>query len=333
MRTTFKQLQQDVTFRVNEMKLALAGGSGGTWLWVEGNDDLAVLQRYRAPRCVIRVAGNRDAVLDVARQAIRRQIASGYLCLVDADFTDFDSGDQRQPLPGRVARVPVHPDLEGAILYYYNRQLMRGLFSAELARGVPWVEEHPGQFPLDRLIRDVLSPLGALRIAWRKCGLSHHRLDLTDLADSPRDYRDSIVCSLLEQVCASPAERKAELDEVRVLLRRDVDVSDQDWRSLVIHAEDLLRRFDADRWRLVRGKDITVALGWLANRFRECLIHGDRFKSLYDSVRSVQNATLHCIGHEWLHDSGLADELRSKLAAGEELDAFLVAERPSSIAA
>ena len=332
MKADVKSQRGNPGFLVNEMRMALSARADSTWLWVEGPDDKAVLQKFLAPRCTVLVAGTRDSVLDVANQAVRQGIRRGYLCLVDADFTRFDSKEnQPKSLPRRVAQLPHHPDLEGSIFFHYNRHLVRGLFSTEIAAEYPWIRDLPNEYPLDRLIHNVLAPLGSIRIAWRQCGFSHVRLDPTQSADFPAKSCDSVVCSLLEQVCVGNVERIAQVDELRGLL--PIAVSDQDWRKLSSYSEEILRSCGADRWKVVRGKDIAVALGWLVYRFRGAVIHAERTASLRDAVRYVQTAMLHCMGREWLSDSGLAEELTAKLDSGESLDAYLLAEEASSMAA
>jgi len=322
-------IANETGFSVNEMMLALCQRPSATWLWVEGPDDASILQPWCSDYCKTRIAGTRDKAIAIAKEAQRRGLVVGYLCLVDSDYTRFDPPDGRQAsIPPRVVEVPHHPDIEGAIYYRHATQILKRIFFAHhLADELPWVRKTPPDASLDLLVRDVLAPLGAVRVAWRQIGLGHLRLGGSEFADRPRSDADSLVCQIL-RLTLEGSEESAKISAMRHLLPQ---VTDSDWHGLVLRAEELLKKYSCDLWSLVRGKDISVAVGWLAYNFPDAALF--KHNSLNQAVITTHTLMRASTNEDWIADSGLADAFTRHLGPGERLDFYLSIRQTAAAAA
>lgn len=328
MPITLLEARQHPSFAVSEMMMARAQRPGATRLWVEGADDASVIQRFRSACCTILVAGTRTGAIEIAKEAQRRGFRSGFLCLIDGDYARFDPTEQREVIPPRVAQIPHHPDIEGAIYYQYADKIIDGLFIHHASHEVPWIREVVGEPTLERLVRDVLAPLGALRVAWQRGGMKYKKFDLSDTSDRPNTVAESMVCSALQTCSKDRVENPATLGLLREFAP---PVSDRDWTGLERCANSLLKSHQQDHWALVRGKDLSVAIGWLLYEHQHASLH--RHYSLRAAVDAVHGAMRHSVGQEWVDSSGLADELRRHLSAEESLASYLLSPQGAAAAA
>ncbi len=139
---------------------------------------------------------------------------------------------------------------------------------------------------------------------------------------------ESVVCSALQECSRNGVERPATLGLLRQFAP---EVSDRDWTGLESCANSLLRGHRQDQWALVRGKDLSVAIGWLLYEHRHAALHCPY--SLRAAVDAVHGAMRHSVGQEWVDSSGLADELRRHLSAEERLESYLLLPQGAAAAA
>ena len=323
-------IRHDPATAVTELLMARSQRHQATYLWVEGADDKSVLQQYRRQNCQIVVAGKKATVLSIASEAKKRGVSQGFLCLIDADYSRFLPPEQREPIPPRVAQVPHHPDIEGSIYFHHGDAVLQRVFAHEHMENVPWIcKQRSATSPtLDALVEGALHPIGALRVAWRRCGFASRSIDPHEFADRPRNTGHSLVCGYLQYLESRGGATTDPAIDIRHLIPA---VSEDEWHVLRRTTLNVIRDSSDDPWSVVRGKDLSVALGWLAYQFPKAVLHPRT--DLSKCVELIQQSMLGATDRDWLQQSGLLDAFIAQLSPQENIDTFLVSNSQKSAAA
>ncbi len=290
--------------RCTTIILKRRGGDTRCYIYVEGPDDVSAIQRHRGSKCEVEQLGTRDKVLAMLTEAGKtynpltlQKGLDGLFGLVDRDFTHLIHGPDW--LPPRTVVLPVANDLESFVIYHRAREIVSMLVKESAGDENVWfAQTQRNGRPLDLLTRNVVAPLGALRVAWQNektyIPLDYHN-------DKPYEAAD-IAWNL---ACLKPLEMldPGKLAE-KLPLFIENDLARRRMASVVKVAKGHLEsRTGADaQWNFVRGKDLV-----------SCFAHAvcqpglkiyDRDER-YHTIQKIKNFVCSTLDWRTIDDSGL----------------------------
>ena len=242
------------------------------WLLVEGATDYQALHFIFGSSCTCQDSGGRGFVIAAIQMAQdpKQQIngipLDGIIGLVDSDYCRLI---EEKKLPSRVVRFEGVNDLESAALMH------RGPFILDsLARIKEWIDPDPWGLtnkknPLDALIKNIVGPIGALRVAFQTM-----QPEFRQGKKSFRGKLDKTPSFIVERAWKHQNPSLQITSEILSSLPDDELVPEtNDRHKLKKNIESHMEIVNKNPWSYVKGKDL---VGTLANALalnKQVLIH------------------------------------------------------------
>lgn len=242
------------------------------WLLVEGATDYQALHFIFGSSCTCQDSGGRGFVIAAIQMAQdpKQQIngipLDGIIGLVDSDYCRLI---EEKKLPSRVVRFEGVNDLESAALMH------RGPFILDsLARIKEWIDPDPWGLtnkknPLDALIKNIVGPIGALRVAFQTM-----QPEFRPGKKSFRGKLDKTPSFIVERAWKHQNPSLQITSEILSSLPDDELVPEtNDRHKLKKNIESHMEIVNKNPWSYVKGKDL---VGTLANALalnKQVLIH------------------------------------------------------------
>ena len=232
-----------------------------SYIFVEGLSDMCAVQNVRNKvSCTVEVRGNKEAVIELMQRASVIKLnestgLDGIVGIVDRDFDHFLSNIPA--LPSRTLYLPDLNDLESIVMRYAGDEILAGLVLGDPLS--PWFAVDGKFNTIERLVRYVVAPIGALRVAWRQEASPQNKYP-PKLDPVVNGIEGSIVDRIVWDKVDSNTPLSAEslwAMQMRILnegaknaiLDRIVKICDKQLKD--------------QPWSLVRGKDLVNALASL----------------------------------------------------------------------
>jgi len=256
----------------NSVMLTRERNPKACWLLVEGATDYQALHFIFGSSCTCQDSGGRGFVIAAIQMAQdpKQQIngipLDGIIGLVDSDYCRLI---EEKKLPSRVVRFEGVNDLESAALMH------RGPFILDcLARIKEWIDPDPWGLtnkknPLDALIKNIVGPIGALRVAFQTM-----QPEFRPGKKSFRGKLDKTPSFIVERAWKHQNPSLQITSEILSSLPDDELVPEtNDRHKLKKNIESHMEIVNKNPWSYVKGKDL---VGTLANALalnKQVLIH------------------------------------------------------------
>ena len=267
-----------------------------SYIFVEGKDDIAAFQKHCVLNCKIQELNSRENVIKLIQEASREEYPAGsgrkgidgILGIVDRDWTDFIKSED--PLPNRVVVLPELNDLESLVLYHLGYEVLSGIIRDTNRNISSWHDESQNKQPFEMLINNIVSPLGALRVAWQtSAGTSNHKLD------DPNDM-GRVTRLAWEIGSKSPGVQINPLQLLNKIFegRNEWYANENKQKLIALKADEYLAKHstETEAWKLVKGKDLVniLAHSVLASKAELAIYETDNLSKIRERIKMAITA-------------------------------------------